>query len=396
MTRSALPLLLALTTALACGRTPRDDYDDYLSRADRQALDTGPAADGASPPAWRDVTGSWLLQAKLALGNSIWLRVRMCAERAAPTQVDWDRCDPALGPGPLMVRMWLDRQSMATDAPIVETRTEVDAQGRFLLVADPLRLPKEIIGFELVARVEMQATTAPGGAWCGDATGEVTSPPGIPLDGSTFAALRDPDQTLTRDDTAWDCRGLGVDSPDAAPTADAAPPSDAGPTTDAGPTRPESPDLGTVTSARADLTGHYVLTANLPIGLPLQLWLSLVSAYGEAPDAPGTLNGAVHAITAAPGDAALVTFTTSLSPDGRFEVWLPGATLQSTLGPVEADILLAGATLDADHFCGQAAGQVVRPLPLMLDGTLFGAQRFVPGQPAPPPAEALTACPSSP
>ena len=119
-----------------------------------------------------------------------------------------------------------------------------------------------------------------------------------------------------------------------------------------------------------------------------------MSAYGEAPDAPGTLNGAVHAITAAPGDAALVTFTTTLSPDGRFEVWLPGATLQSTLGPVEADILLAGATLDADRFCGQAAGQVTRPLPLMLGGTQFGAQRFVPGQPAPPPAEALAACPA--
>jgi len=37
---------------------------------------------------------------------------------------------------------------------------------------------------------------------------------------------------------------------------------------------------------------------------------------------------------------------------------------------------------------------VTRPLPLMLGGTQFGAQRFVPGQPAPPPAEALAACPA--
>ena len=206
-------VLLVLTAVVACGRTPRDDYDDYLERANRLALDEGVEPDGARPPAWQDVTGSWLLQAKLALGNSIWLRVRMCAPVANPTEADWDRCDPATGPGPLMVRMWLDRQVMAIDAPIVETSTDVDAEGHFLLVADPLELPKEIIGFEIVARVEMYARTAASGAWCGDATGVVTSPPGIPLDGSTFAALRDPDQTLTRLDTVWECRGVGVEVP---------------------------------------------------------------------------------------------------------------------------------------------------------------------------------------
>jgi hypothetical protein len=395
----ATSALLVLATLVACGRTPRDDYDDYLERANRLALDEGVEPDGARPPAWQDVTGSWLLQAKLALGNSIWLRVRMCAPVANPTQADWDRCDPATGPGPLMVRMWLDRQVMATDAPIVETSTDVDAEGHFLLVADPLKLPKEIIGFEIVARVEMYARTAASGAWCGDATGVVTSPPGIPLDGSTFAALRDPDQTLTRADTVWECRGVGVEVPgddagpgtDTGPSTDGAPTGDLGP--DPGPARPESPDLSAVPSVQADLTGHYLLTAELPIGLALQLWLSVVSAYG---DAGGTLDGAVHAVMAAPGTPALATFTTTLTTDGRFEVWLPNALLPSSLGEVEADILLAGATLDSDRFCGEAAGAVTRPLPLMLAGTRFGAQRFVPGGPVTPAAEALAACPDVP
>jgi hypothetical protein len=155
--------------------------------------------------------------------------------------------------------------------------------------------------------------------------------------------------------------------------------------------RPTSPDLTDVSSVAADVTGHFLVTARLANGFALQLWLSLV--YAGGPDG-GTLDGAIHKTQDAPGTPAAATFTTTVTPDGRFELWLPTFSMQTNLGRLEADILLSAVTLGADGFCGEGAGQVRRPLAMSLEGATFAAQRFVPGTAAPPANEVASACPA--
>ena len=371
-------------------RSPADDYQAYLERADRTRPDAG-ADMGGPVGAFADVTGNWFLRADLTAGLDLGLRVRLCAFKASATEADWERCDPLTAPGKLMVRLWLEKQRIGVDRPLVETESIVNARGEFVLRAEPLRLPAELVGSEIVAQVIMDAHTTPDGAWCGDAHGDVTQPPGLEIDGSTFAGTRDPDQTAMHFDVPFACAPeakppTGTDAgPDAGPAA-----SDARPTGDTGPVRPESPDLSEMPSIAADLTGHWLVTARLANGLALQLWLSLVYAGGAE---GGTLDGAIHRTQDLPGTPAAATFTTSVTPDGRFELWLPEFSMRTSLGQLHADILLAAATVDAEVFCGEGAGIVNRPLSTPLAGSTFGARRFVPGTPPTPAAESLDACP---
>jgi hypothetical protein len=166
------------------------------------------------------------------------------------------------------------------------------------------------------------------------------------------------------------------------------PPPDAGPPAADAAVEPPVPDLSAVPSAAHDLSGQWLLTARLPIGLPLRLWLSL--AYAAGADG-ASLDGALRSTKAMPGDPALVHFDTRVDADGRFVIWLPGASLDLGTARLDGDILLAGATLGDDAFCGQAAGAVRSPLKLDLAGTTFSAQRWTPGTPVP--EDAPNACP---
>src|SRR6185436_9764129 len=126
--------------------------------------------------------------------------------------------------------------------------------------------------------------------------------------------------------------------------------------------KPPSPDLSSVPSAVADLTGNWIITANLAGSVPLKLWADLVFTPGT-PDGgttAGSLDGALRRATDSPGSLALATFATQVSSDGRFEVWLP----QLAVGQVQASVLLVGATRSADVFCGAGAGQVHKPFDL--------------------------------
>jgi len=384
---------LALCAGLlaACNaNTPDDDYHAFLSRADRARPDAG--LDAANPGGhFTDISGNWFLRADLTAGLDLGLRIRMCRYMEAPEEADWTRCDPLTEPGRLMVRLWLEKQRIGADAPLVETSTTVDEGGHFVLTADPLRLPAELVGSDIVALVVMDAHITRAGNWCGDANGEVTRPPGLEIDGSTFAATRDPDQTAQHFELPFACAADdGVPDPDGDARPDATP-SDAGPGPDGAVPRPASPDLSDVPSSAADLSGHWLVTARLANGFALQLWLSLV--YAGGPEG-GTLDGAIHKTQDAPGTPAAATFTTTVTVDGRFELWLPTFAMQTSLGRLEADILLSAVTSSAEVFCGEGAGQVRRPLAMSLEGATFAAQRFVPGTAAPGAIDVASACPA--
>jgi hypothetical protein len=138
-----------------------------------------------------------------------------------------------------------------------------------------------------------------------------------------------------------------------------------------------SPDLSSVSSVAADLSGDWILSADLAQSLSLGLWASLV--YTPSPDGGGALDGALRRATDPPGSIALATFSTLVSPDGRFELWLPALAI----GTTQASVLLVGATRSADVFCGAGAGRVHKPIDLDLAGTTFGAVRWTPGTPLP-------------
>ena len=251
------------------------------------------------------------------------------------------------------------------DAPLIETDSVVAADGTFILDAEPLRARRRLdagLNSAVRANVVLHAATQSPTAWCGTATGNVVSRWRSICRGSTFAARRDDAGTLALTDVPQSCFPHGT-------------------TGDGGvieTPRPMSPDLSSVPSALADLTGDWILDANLAQMLPMQLWASL--RYTAAPGgAGGSLDGALRRATDPPGSVALTTFSTAVDADGRFELWLPALVV----GTTQASVLLVGATRSADVFCGAGAGRVHKPIDLDLAGTTFGATRWVPGTPLP-------------
>ena len=76
------------------------------------------------------------------------------------------------------------------------------------------------------------------------------------------------------------------------------------------------------------------------------------------------------------------TFSALVDDDGRFEVWLPELTLDVNGLVIEGDVLLSAASYP-DGWCGMVAGEIRSPIPLALDGSGFGAERWVPESPVP-------------
>ncbi|MCB9522653.1 MAG: hypothetical protein H6702_04650 [Myxococcales bacterium] len=367
-----LTLLGALALTLACGESPRDDYQAWRGRTRSYRGDggAGPAnPDGGTYSELADLRGRWLLNSLLFGGIEVGLRVVFEA-------AEGETNDP---PRELVARIWL--WDMPDDsAPLVTTTGSLDDKGRFQLVADPLDLPGSIINRDdpVQAVVILNARTLGAGTWCGVAEGSVQRPLTLPLEGSTFAALRDDD-----DEARLDLSDVPFRCPD-----DPEPPApDMGVESDAGPVeRPAAPDLSGVGSAYADLTGDWLFTADFDI--PLQLWISLRAIPGAE---GGSLDGALRSVRAAPGEPALATFTTQVEADGRFEIWLPDFTLSVGNLAIEADILLAAATT-GDGFCGAAAGAIRSPAVFAqtLDGVTYRAIPWVPGEST---AGAPNACP---
>jgi len=375
-TRTLL-LVAALATAACDSRSPREDYDDFRDRT-ATAREDECARGGERTGTLAPIEGRWLLNALLKGGISLGLRItfeRLPGEDDTPPVV-------------YTSRIWLHDQALDAE-PLVETTAVVDEDGRFELVADPLDLGTDVIESEaaVIAIVTMNSLIVETDAWCGDATGSVTSPLQLNLDGSTFFAARDDEGELVLDTLAFECPGdpcapdMGI--PDAGPA-------DMG--VDGGPTRPESPDLSGVASMRRDLTGEYFLLASLN-GIPVRLWLSIL--YRETTDEDGmvraAVDGALRTVDADVNSPANANFFADVDANGRFEIWLPDFILEVGALAVEGDILLAAATVDGG-FCGEAAGQARSPFMIDLAGSTFFAAPWVPGTEAP--EAALNSCPA--
>lgn len=367
-----LSLLGGLMLMLACGETPRDDYQAWRGRTRSFRGDggAGPSTpDAGTFSELHDLRGRWLVNSLLFGGIEVGLRIVFEA-------AEGETAEP---PRNLVAKIWLWDQPDDIE-PLVTTPGVIDERGRFQLVADPLDLPGEVINSEnpVQALVILNSRTLTADTWCGVAEGNVQRPLTLPLEGSTFAAYRDDD-----DEDRLDLSEVPFRCPD-----DPEPPApDMGVDSDAGPVeRPEPPDLSNVASAYADLTGDWLFTADFDI--PLQLWISLRAIPGAE---GGSLDGALRSTRDDPGAPALATFTTQVGPDGRFEIWLPDFTLSVGNLAIEADILLAAATT-GDGFCGAAAGAIREPAVFAqdLDGTTYRAIPWVPGDST---AGAPNACP---
>jgi hypothetical protein len=349
-----MALRLLLLALVGC-RGASDDYNDFLAR--RQVGDGGVEVVQSQ---LADLSGRWLLHALLAGGLDLGLRVELSM-------------DTAQTPIPMHARMWLATGNPATDPPLVETHTTVAADGTFTLDAEPLVLaPGSTPGLNVAvtANVVLAASTQSATSWCGTASGNVTQPLSLDLAGSTFAARPD-SRSLQLTEVPQSCfpkdtSGVVMPAP-----------------------KPPAPDLSSVPSVNADLSGNWIINANLAGSLPLQLWAELVYTPAGTPDGgltalpdggvAGSLDGALRRATDPPGSLALASFTTQVTSDGRFQVWLP--TL--LVGQTQASVLLVAATRSADVFCGAGAGQVQKPIQLDLVGTTFGAVRWTPGTPLP-------------
>ncbi len=370
----AVGLLLlgaTLTAPSGCSEAPREGYDDFLTRT-RSLRDVGVDA-GYVRSRLADLRGRWFMRSLLMGGYDLGLRM----------DFEWAEGEDGEPPVDYVVTMWHHTQPLG-DTPMLVSSTQVQADGTFDLIADPLLVGAEVTRSDarVVAIATMHSRTPHGDNWCGNVTGKVISPLEIDITGSQFSAERDDDRTMALDQLDYRC----ADDREAE-----TPPTDAGVTdaslTDAAgpPPRPEAPDLG-VTGVATDLSGHWLLQTMLAGALPLQLWMSLVWAPARTgPDgglSPATIDGALRQATGGSEDVVLANFSTTVQPDGSFEVWVPGFALE--VGPVHvgADILLVAASLD-DGLCGAVAGAVHSPMELDLAGSTFAGVRWTPGDEIP-------------
>ena len=416
MTRRYLCLSAGLVALTACGDSlPRTDYDNFRSRTESERI-AGEIIEGESQ--LRDLSGRWILHADLVGGIRLGL--------VTDFQVTGMVADGEV-PRSYTLKVWLHDQDVPVQActadaecggdrtcsefsvcespPLVVTTTEVADDGTFQ-IALPLNLPAEVVNTAdpVIADVILNASTTDGDAFCGFATGNVTSPLTFVLDGSTFGATRyEPAQLICKVDgdacTTDEQLAIGDNydhvyrlrpnkcAEGSGPETDGGMP-DMGVEPDGGPQRPESPDLATVESEARNLTGTYILTARVNGAIPLQLWVSLIHTQGET---AGSLDGSLRSVTDMPGDDALETFTTTVDAEGRFEIWLPELVVATDLATVEANLLLGGATVEMG-FCGRATGEVIAPpLGALNERTTFFAQPWDPGTDVP--EDAPSACP---
>ena len=401
--------------ALSCEDLPRRDYEDFKKRTESLRPEKIDADDQASQ--FADLRGMWLLRAQLNAGIELGLRVEISAD-------EWPEAIPEDAPPfTFQAKIWLDRQDPKMDTPlvIVEPPPQINSEGRFTLTADPLILDAETLGLavDIKAVVDLNSVSVNADQFCGLATGDVTEPFTIDLEGSTFNALRDDEGLLTVEDIeevacpqeqaagemagemAGEAAGesAGESAGDVAgELAGESAGEVAGEVVE--PQKPDLPSLEREGSAPADITGHWYLNVSLAGGLSLPLWASLVytppPAEGVTEGAEGgVIDGALRRADDPLDAAPLARFTAPINADGVFEVWLPNFTLEGDLS-VEGDLLIGGVIIPNEdpaqtYWCGEAAGEARRPIPLPLNGTTLYATPWVPGTPAP--TDPLSACP---
>lgn len=383
-----LMYVLLISCFLGCEDVPRRDYDDFKARA-KSLRQAPPMLSELSQIS--DITGLWLINARLSAGIDLGLRVRFTLKEGN----EWPNTEMGLTPTSLLASIWLERHNPMVDPPLIEVDTNVADDGRFVLIANPLILDPESLGLSsaVEAIVNLNTQTLNGNELCGEATGSVTIPLVIDLDGSTFFGARDDEQKLTLAELPGRCPSkdqaqAGVEAGADAGLGSGMSGGDQG-AMQGGQggqeiLRPESPDLSAVTAQLGDITGHWLVNVKTPF-ITLKLWASLI--YTPAPDGGGGyVEGSLRRDTDAFNAEPLTTIHADVDEHGRFEIWLPGLQILA----FTADLLITAAILpplDGEAlprgWCGAGAGFLGPPLNRDLAGSTLYAHAWIPGSPVP-------------
>ncbi len=397
---SQILIYLSLVTSLSsCRNIPQEDYQNYRKRTETLRLegqqDSFVEDMGTKVDVLADLQGNWFLHALLNVGITIGLRINLSK---ADIQANGESLDI---PRNLKVKIWLDRQDPKVDPPLLETTTQIDDQGNFVIEAKPLVLDKEVLNASdpVIADVVLKAKIQSKDQFCGDATGSVTSPLQIDLAGSTFYAQRDEDFSLQKMGLPYQCVQVNPDPNQGDAQVDQGSNDlDQGVDMTMEIPKPQTPDLSEFTSNLANLSGSWMVVANIN-NLKVKLWLTLAySEYLVDGTKSAILDGMIRRSADLPDAVPIAQFSTLVGQDGRFEIWLPGFTLDKPL-PIQGDILLSAVTLMNNEmngetqaiWCGKGAGAIQKPFVISLENSSFYAHPWVFGEPLPD--ETINACP---
>ncbi|EDM75116.1 hypothetical protein PPSIR1_34063 [Plesiocystis pacifica SIR-1] len=247
--------------------------------------------------------------------------------------------------------------------PLVYAGIPIDANGGYTIDMGTVQVTgaaNPITGSDIEATLQVLGEIVHASAFCGDLSGEVTSPLQYDLAGSTFGAIR-------LGDDGSDPSALPIEFPY---RCDMVPPAD-----------PTFPDLNG--------TFLYAMVTTLDPETPLQFVATVDFTY-NADGTAGTANICFQPLsldvgsTTAPrefvGDP-LCYEDIELSADGTYDidmgtVMVTGAANPITGSDIEATLQVAGEIVHADAACGDMTGEVTSPLQYDLAGSTFGAIRL--------------------
>ncbi|TVR04363.1 MAG: hypothetical protein EA398_02325 [Deltaproteobacteria bacterium] len=384
---SLLSFLVVSCFLAGCGGEIRDDYEAFLQRVDRtnpNVID-GEAARGRGVVA--DITGQHLLNVDLKPIGSVRLLLRASVltfeelPEGTPEQPD------ARG------RITGEFRLAEADPTVFEPRSEplatfesyIEEDGFMEINLGRVYVPPSLSPIPDTAVdvvLNFKAVILDEDTLCGyidDPEVTVISPAPLGLVGTTFGSRRwnpDGSQPPTVPDTCPFSLGL----PDGPPPPDVEP----------GDLVP--PGLDTPFGQLADLTGRFFMRAAVA-GSPLVLDFILDAVMEEFPEGERPpecrqiAQGSNRVVRAelrtftnddryGPEDPSVGAFCAQVSTSGRFNAVVEGIVAPSSLGEVNADIALSLVTVDADTFCGGAAGTVTTPLSLNLSGSTAGFVRM--------------------
>ena len=135
--------------------------------------------------------------------------------------------------------------------------------------------------------------------------------------------------------------------------------------------------------ALADITGLWMIRALLNGGISLGLRIEISAQMGETNDPPRRIEANFWLEDQGMDMAPIATAEAEIDDQGRFVIIAEklelGPDVLGSESSVEARVELHGQSVDSSAWCGTVFGSVVSPLTLNLDGSTFGALRYMEG-----------------
>ena len=376
-------LLVALLSLAGCGdgSTPKGDFYDFLSRADRTPADVGALEQAGL---FTDISGAWLFNVDLRPLGDVQLELRV-------TVTDFIEGEMPSDPARLLGTFHFPDDPIDAE-PLTTWESEYSIDGRFAIRSGFVRIEADRSPIEDTAvEVEfiLDVIVLDEATMCG----QVTDPDSVTflpivleLPGTTFGAEAYDATGPPPTDVPLRCPFAEPDPADAGGGADDA---DAGGAADGGAGLLAPPDVDFGPGSRSDIGGRFWVVTAIP-AFPLGLEFIADLTYREG-ESEAAIDGTLRVDSAAPGAPAAGVFTTTVDDDGVFDVVIEGLVAEGSV-TVEANVALRGQIQDADTFCGVATGEVFAPIPLSLEGTTFGAVRIADDATSPP-ETTLDMCP---